>query len=453
MNIVIVGDGKVGYTLAEQLSKEGHDITLIDRNSAALQRTVEALDVIGVVGNGASYDIQIEAGVDQSDLLVAVTSQDEVNMICCLLARKLGAKHTIARIRNTEYYRQMRLLKDELGLSLVINPEQATAQEIARLISFPFAISMGNFAKGRVSVVELRVAADSPLVGKSLAEIHRQYMVNILVCAVERGGKVYIPQGSFVVEAGDKIHVSGDQKKIADFLGRLKVAKFRVKNVMLIGGGRVTYYLAHILSDMGINIRIIEKNPSRCEDLCAEFPNALIVEGDGTERDLLDEEGLGEVDVFVALTDMDEENMVIAMYASLQGVRKVIAKINRINYLDIVQHIPIDSIVSPKHITAYQILQYVRALNNAEGSGVRTLHRIVNDEAEIIEFVASKKTKHLGQPLAQIRLRDNTIIGAIVREGQLIIPHGQDCIQVEDSVIVITTHKNFDDINDIFVGQ
>ena len=452
MNIVIVGDGKVGYTLAEQLSKEGHDITLIDRNSAALQRTVEALDVIGIVGNGASYDVQIEAGVDRADLLVAVTSQDEVNMICCLLARKLGAKHTIARIRNTEYYRQMRLLKDELGLSLTINPEQATAQEIARLISFPFAISMGSFAKGRVSVVELRVAADSSLVGKSLAEIHRRYMVNILVCAVERGGKVYIPHGSFVVEAGDKIHVSGDQKKIADFLGRLKVAKFRVKDVMLIGGGRITYYLAHILSDMGGNVRIIEKNPKRCEDLCAEFPNALIVEGDGTDQDLLNEEGLSEVDVFVALTDMDEENMVVAMYASLHGVRKVIAKINRINYLDIVQHIPIDSIVSPKYITAYQILQYVRALNNAEGSGIRTLHRIVNDEAEIIEFVASKKTKYLRQPLAQIRLRDNTIIGAIVREGQLIIPHGQDYIQTEDSVIVITTHKNFDDINDIFAN-
>jgi len=450
MNIVIVGCGKVGYTIAEQLSLESHDITVIDPDAAAVEHIMSSLDVIGICGNGASYDIQKEAGVDKADLLIAATSLDEVNMICCLLARKLGALHTIARVRNTEYHRQLHLLKNELGLSMVINPEQATAKEIASLISFPFAISAGTFAKGRASVVELRVSPESHLVGCSLADIHQKFKVNILICAVERDGQVYIPGGRFVIEGGDKIHVSGDQKKIAQFIQHLDIAKFNIKNVMLVGGGRISHYLAQILLGMGLAVTIIEKNHARCEVLCEEFPDALIVCGDGTDKDLLLEEGLNETDAFVALTDMDEENMIVSMYAGRSGVRKVIAKVNRDNYLDLLPSIAVDSFVSPKEITAQRILQYVRALKNAEGSNVRTVHRIVHDEAEIIEFVAGKKTMHLGKPLKDISLLKNTIIGAIIRDHNLIIPHGDDHIEEDDSVIVITTHKQFTDLNDIF---
>ena len=454
MNIVIVGDGKVGYTLAEQLSKEGHDITLIDRNSAALQRTVEALDVIGVVGNGASYDIQIEAGVDQSDLLVAVTSQDEVNMICCLLARKLGAKHTIARIRNTEYYRQMRLLKDELGLSLVINPEQATAQEIARLISFPFAISMGNFAKGRVSVVELRVAADSPLVGKSLAEIHRQYMVNILVCAVERGGKVYIPQGSFVVEAGDKIHVSGDQKKIADFLGRLKVAKFRVKNVMLIGGGRMGYYLARQLLATGMDVKIIESDAKRCEELSQLLPEATILHGDGTDQHLLQEEGIEHMDAIAALTGIDEENIIISLFAGRTTRAKVITKVNRSSYEPLVGSLSLDSVFYPRNICADNVVRYVRAMQNSDAyASMETLCKIVSNKVEAMEFRVTASADFCGIPLQDLHLKDGLLIGCISRGGKTIAPRGSDTIEVGDSVIVVAAHSGLRSLNDIFTTR
>lgn len=449
MNIVIVGSGKVGFTVAEELSQEGHDITIIDIDPLVLRRTEEALDIITLAGNGASYQVQREAGVARADLMIAATSFDEMNMICCLVARKLGAGHTIARIRNPEYRQQMLLLKDELGLSMVVNPEQATAEEISRLITFPFAISTSIFAKGRVSIVEMRIAADSPLVGETIAQIHQKHTVNILICAVERNGKCYIPRGDFVLQAEDRIHVSGDQKKIAVFLRSIDVRYFKVKRVMIIGGGRIAYYLAKIIEANGIDIRIIEKNLERCEFLSNEL-DCLIIQGDGTDPQLLLEEGLNETDAFIALTDIDEENMVTSLFAAKNGVSKVIAKINRENYFDLIQQAGIDSLVSPKYITAYQILQYVRALENASASKVRALYRIVDDQAEIVEFLAGEDTLHLKEKLMEIKIRQNTIIGAIVRNGKLIIPHGQDCILENDTVIAITTHKNFSDINDIF---
>ncbi len=451
MNIVIIGDGKVGYTLAEQLSREDHDITMIEKNSFTLQRTVESLDIEGVLGNGASYKVQMEAGVNHADLLIAATSSDEINMISCLLARKLGAKHTIARIRNAEYGPQLMLLKDELGLSMVINPEQATAVEISRLISFPSAIAASSFAKGRVCVIAVRVRPESKLAGLQLCQIHQKFPVNILIGAVQREDQVIIPDGNFTLEPGDIVHVMGDQKKIALFFRDVGTISRKVKRVMIIGGSRIAYYLAKILDDMRIDVRIIEQKPERCQYLDQELPHVLVIEGDGTEQNLLSEEGVDEMDAFVALTDIDEENMIISMYASRCGVNKVIAKINRLNYLDIITDAGIDSVVSPKLITASQMIQYVRALENASGSSqVQTLYRIANNQAEILEFRVQDGTKHLGETLNDIQLRPNTLIGAIVRKHDLIIPRGSDRILAGDKVIVITCNQMYHDLADIF---
>lgn len=450
MDIVIIGGGKVGFTLAEQLSKENHNITVIDTDTPVLGRIVEVLDVIGIYGNGASYQVQKEAGMDKADLMIAVTSSDELNMICCLLAHKLGAAHTIARIRNPEYWEQLNILKKELGLSMAINPERAAAMEIARLISFPYAISTSSFARGRVSVVEMRIASESHLAHCAVHDIHRRFFEGILICAVDRGGELFIPRGDFILRPEDKIYVSGNHEKIAFFLRRIDIRSIKVKDMMMIGGSRIAFYLGQLMESMDISVRIIERQRARCEFLSQALPTALIIEGDGTAQDLLSEEGLTDMDALVALTDIDEENLIISMYAAKIGVSKTIAKINRLDYLDILEASGIDSVVSPKYITAYQILQYVRAIGNAEGSRVRALYRIAGGKAEIVEFHAGPHTRHLGQKLVDIDFKDNTLIGAIVREGNLIIPHGQDVILDGDSVIAVTAHAGFDDINDLF---
>ncbi|MGI5891898.1 MAG: Trk system potassium transporter TrkA [Bacillota bacterium] len=451
MEIVIVGDGKVGYTLAEQLSQENHNITVIDNDPEALSRVTDFLDVIGVEGNGASYDVQKEAGVAEADLLIAATSSDEVNMICCLIARKLGARHTIARIRNPEYSRQLYILKEELAMSMVINPEHAAAVEISRLISFPSAINTGSFAKGMVDVVELKIDVNNPLDGKSLAQINKENKVNVLICAVERDNKLIIPDGNFVLHVGDHIYICGDNKKIARFIHSSGIASHRIRSVMIIGAGKISYYLSKILVEMGIHVQIIERDPHRCEIISDNFPHVLVIEGDGSEQNLLDAEGIDSVDAFVALTNIDEENLLIAMYAAKKGVPKVITKLNRLNYLDIIKETGIDSVISPKYITAYQIVQYVRAMENAVGSQVKTLYRIAEGQAEIVEFLATNNTLHLGEKLRDIKTRPDVLITAIVRDRQLVIPTGNDHIEENDSVVIITTKKMFNDLNNIFI--
>ena len=450
MKIVIVGDGKVGSTLAEQLSKENHDIVIIDQNPSPLRNSMDKLDVISILGNGASYTVQMQADVGKSDILIAATSSDEVNMICCLLARKLGARHTIARIRNPEYDEQLRYLKDELGLSMVINPERATAVDISRAIYYPKALSINTFAKGKISVIELKIDPASQLVGQSISSIHKKHTVNILIGAVTRGGEVFIPDGDFIIKAGDRIHICGENKKIAVFLRSASGPDRKVKMIIIIGGSRICYYLTRILLDTGIDVRIIEKSAERCKELSQVFPDALIIEGDGTDQDILESEGLGEADALVALMDYDEENFIVSMYASKCGVPKTIAKINRLNYYNIIQNAGIDKVVSPKFITASQIVQYVRAMQNALGSQVKTLYRIADEKAEVVEFIAGEHTKHLEENLADLKLRKNTLVIAIARHDKIITPHGKDYISKGDNVIVITTGRQLNDLNDIF---
>jgi trk system potassium uptake protein TrkA len=451
MDIAIVGIGKIGFTLVEQLLQEGHNITVIDNDAEALLRVSESMDVITVEGNGASYDVQKEAGVADIDLLIAATSSDEVNMICCLLARKLGAKHTIARIRNPEYARQLYILKKELALSMAINPDHASALEISRLISFPSAINTSSFAKGLVDVIELKIGVNNPLHGKSLANIARENKINVLICAVERNNNVIIPDGSFVLMAGDHIYICGDNKKIARFLHSSGIINHRIKSVMIIGASRIGYYLCGMLLDMGVHVRLIDHDERRCEKISEDFPQILVIHADGSDQNILDAEGIDVMDAFVALTNIDEENLLIGMYASKKGVPKVIAKMNRLNYLDLIEESAIDSVVSPKNITAYQIVQYVRAMENAIGSQVKTLYRIAEGQAEIVEFSAGVHTLHLGEKLSDIQTRPDVLIAAIVRGRQLIIPRGNDYIQANDSVVVITTQKMLNDLNMIFV--
>jgi len=455
MNIVIIGDGKVGYSLSENLNKAGHAITIIDNNAETLNATLDMLDVMGIHGNGASLDVQMEAGVPDADLLIAATSRDELNLLCCLTAKNLGAKRTIARVRNPEYATQLKMLKEQFGLSMVINPELEAAKEIARVIRFPQALRIDTFAKGRVELVEYKLRENMPVIGKKLMDLTIVRESKVLICAVERDENVVIPDGHFVLQAGDRIHISGTNQAIADFLGHLSEMKFRVRSVMIVGGGRITYYLVKMLDEnKDIQIKIIEKNRERCDELCEWMPRVTIIHGDGAELDLLEAEGMRDVDAFVALTNMDEENLIMSMMASYRKVPKVITKTGRFNYISVMEKIGIDTVVNPKLTTSNQIVQYVRAMQNSENfNHIITLYKMVDGKAEAAEFFASGDTRNLGVPLDQLRLKRNLLIAVIVRQDKVIIPHGKDCIMQGDSVVVLTNEHKLSHLNDIYADQ
>ncbi|MDD2221756.1 MAG: Trk system potassium transporter TrkA [Clostridia bacterium] len=450
MNIVIIGAGKVGYALSASLSKDNHNVTVVDLNNALLQKVVDNQDVFTVCGNGAVFSVQQEAGVSNADLLIAATSFDEVNVIACLVARKLGAKYTIARIRDPEYNDQLFILEDELGVSMSINPELAAARQIARIVSLPSATSVSSLVGDRVIIAERLVTEGDPLEGAKVLTVHKQYGERVLLCAVERQGKAYIPNGSFQMQAGDKIFLCGDSKKLSAFFRDIGIVNKKVKRVMLVGGGRIAFYLSRILLNLNMEVKIIERNSARCHELCRQLPQAMIIQGDGTEQTLLDEEGIAETDVFVALTDIDEENIIVSMYANQCGVPKIVSKINRLNYREILRKAGLESIVSPKLITAERILQYVRALQNAEKSAIKTLYRLIDDQLEVSEFTATEETLHLGEKIMDLPLRENMLITAIVRNNHLIIPRGSDHLEKGDSVVVIAEGSKFDNLNDIF---
>jgi len=450
MKIIIVGDGKVGFALSESLSKEGHDITIIDNRTDVLKKSVDSLDVIAIRGNGASSAVQRQAGVADADLLIAATSMDEVNMVCCFVAKKLGARHTIARIRNPEYNEQLKLMQQEMGLSMVVNPELAAATEIARLISFPSALNIGTFAKGKVSMIEFRVSQDSPLVNKPLHALQGHFASQIIISAVNRGAELFIPKGDFVVEAGDNVYITGSPKNILGFLHSLGTDDKKIKSVFIVGGGLITFYLARQLVDSGISVTIFEKNSERCNMLCEKIPEALVICGDGTDKDLLDAEGLAYTGAMIALTDMDEENLIISMYAAYRGVPRVIAKINRLEYASVIRNAGIDRVISPKYIAVNDIVRYVRSMESLGGGDIKTLYRIIGQQAEILEFVATPLTRHLGVPLSELPLKDNVLITTIVRGDNVFIPKGRDCIQKGDRVILITALGGMEDLNHIY---
>jgi len=453
MNIVIVGDGKVGHRLSEELSNERHDVTVIDSDAEALNSLVETVDVIGVHGNGASYDVQMEAGVENADILIASTSSDEVNMLCCLLAKKIGAKNTIARVRNHEYNKQLVFLKEELGLSMVMNPEKETAKEISKAISFPSAISVSSLAEGKVSFIEFRMTADHPLVGRPLHTVKNYYDMDVLICAVDRFDKAFIPNGDFIINEQDKVHIIGKNKDINAFL-RLHpghVDHHKTRSVMIIGGGRISYYLAKILIETGIKVKIIEKKSDVCAGLCELLPKAAVICGDGIEQELLDAEGIDEAGALVALTNMDEENLLISMYAKSLNVPKIITKIDRLNYMNVIHHAGLDSVISPKLTATYQIVQYVRAMENKRGSKIRTMFKLIDEQVEVLEFIAAKTTKNLDTALKNIKLKPNIMVPAMIKSGKLVIPHGNDAISAGDVVVVISSGYQINDLDDIFL--
>lgn len=451
MKIIIVGDGKVGYTLCEQLTREGHDIVVVDNDMQVLEQSVEMLDVKIVHGNGASLRVQQEADAGHSDLLIAATSADEVNILCCVIARKLGCKHTVARMRNPEYAEQLYFLREELGINMTINPESYAAGEIFRLLQLPSFLKRDLFAKGRAEIVEIVLKPDNPLCGQRLSDLSRVVRTRVLVCAVERPSGVCIPNGSFVLEAGDKVYVTASATDLAALVKSLKLQTRKVRTVMIVGGGRIAYYLTVMLLSAGISVKLIELEKHRAADLAKLLPQADVICADGSNMKVLCQEGLEQTDAVVTLTNIDEENLLISMYANHLNVPKVVTKINRTEYTEIIRDMGLDCVISPKLLTASVITGYVRALQNTTGGGVLTLHRMVDDKVEALEFRAGAHTRHLGEKLTDVTLKRDLLVACINRKGRILIPKGDDCIQAGDTVIVVTTaERMFSDLNDIF---
>ena len=450
MNIIIAGCGKVGRALAEQLSREKHDITVIDRKPEAIQQITNIADVRGVVGNGASFEIQMDAGIDTADLMIAVTDADEVNLLCCLIAKKAGGCQTIARVRNPVYHHEIHHIKDDLGLSMVINPEWAAAMEMARLLRFPSAIDIDTFANGRIELLRFQLEEQNPLCNNKIKDLHMLSRCEVLICIVERGNEVLIPSGEVELKAGDMISVVASPVNASRFFKTIGIETNQVKNTMIIGGGKISFYLAKRLLEMGIQVKIIEKDRDACERLCEILPKAMIINGDGTDRELLAEEGLAKAEGFAALTNMDEENVMLALYAKSMSKAKKITKVNRNTFDTIIGSLNIGSLIYPKHITSETILQYVRAMQNSIGSNVETLYRLVDGNAEALEFVIKGKSEVTDIPLQELQLKPHILVCAINRKGKIIIPKGQDCIQEGDSVVIITTDCGaYKDIRDI----
>lgn len=454
MKIVVVGDGKVGYTLTKQLSQEGHDLVVIDNDQKVLQHSMEALDVFVVQGNGATLAVQQEAEVGQSDLLIAATSGDEINLLCCVLAKKLGCRHTIARVRNPEYTQQLALLRDDLGLSMTINPERTAAHEIFRLLQFPSFLKRDTFCRGRVELVEVKIKEGSPLAGVQLKDFHKVTGVNVLVCAVDRSGQVTIPVGDFRLEEGDKITVTAANTDLAKLMANLKLATQKIRDVMIIGGGRISAYLAKLLLNSGIRVKIIERNMDKCRALSEALPNAIIICGDGTSQELLLSEGITETDAVIPLTNVDEENIVLSLYADHMGVAKSVTKINRTEYEAIFRDRGLGSVVSPKLLTSNDIVGYVRAMKQSTASAMLSLYRLCDGQVEALEFRALEGTRHLGVPFKSVELRSNLLIACINRGAEVIIPKGDDCILAGDNVVVVTTaEQTISTLNDIFAAE
>lgn len=450
MKIIIVGDGKVGYTIAQQLAKEKHDITIIDKNEEALRRADETLDVMCIKGNGARASVLLEANVSQTDLVIAATSRDETNMICCLTAKKLGVSHTVARIRDPEFYEDCIMLRTEMGIDMVINPELTTAREIANILQFPSAMNVEHFMNGMVRMVDLRLDKSDEIVGKTLAKTGHLLPKNILVIAVERDGAVYIPSGDFRFESEDQIFVVGQISGLNTLFKQLNRYEQKINSVMIVGGSRIAYYLATIANKIGMKTMIIEIEGKKAKDLADRLDNTLVIQADGTSFELLESENLHDFDAFVTLTDRDEENLITAMYAVEKKVKKVIAKTNRVGLPSIIRKLGIDSVISPKDITANYILAYVRGMENSQGSIVETLFKIVNGKAEVISFVANETTRFINTSLKNVKLKENVLIAAIGHKDQIIFPHGNEVIKLGDKVLIVSKNNHIiNDLNDV----
>ncbi len=449
LNIIIVGCGKVGATLTEQLSKEGHDITVIDKDSSAVQALSDTYDVMGFVGNGASYSVQMEAGIEHTDLIIAVTDSDELNLLCCTVAKRVGNCAAIARVRTPDYSEEAGYLREKLGLAMIINPELESASEVARVLYLPTALEINTFAHGQAEMIKIQIPENNVMHGQTIASLAKDMSFSVLICAIERDGQVFIPSGNFILKSGDMISFTASRHNAREFLKKVGFQTNQVKDTMIIGGGRAAYYLAKQLLNMGISVKIIENNRSRCEELSELLPGAIIINGDGTDEELLKEEGIEYVESFVPLTGIDEENVMLTLHAKQISNAKVITKINRITFKNVINNLELGSVIYPRYITAEAIIAYVRAKTASKNSNVETLYHMFDYRAEAIEFHIDKNCNLINISLMDLKLKDNLLIALINRNGRIIIPSGSSCFKPGDSVVIVTTHNGFKDINDI----
>lgn len=449
LNIIIVGCGKVGTALVEQLIREGHDITVVDNDSRKIQEIADQYDVMALTGNGASYGVQMEAGIENADLLIAVTGSDELNLLCCTVAKRVGNCAAIARVRNPDYSTEVGYLREKLGLAMIINPDLEAAKEAARILSLPTALEVDSFAHGQAELISFTVPAGNMLDGTEISELGKSIHMEVLICAVERENEVYIPSGSFKIHAGDNISFAATRSSARKFLRYIGFDVDQAKSVMIIGGGKTSYYLANMLLNSGVGVKIIEKDPLRCEELSVLLPKAIIINGDGSSEELLREEGITSTGGFVPLTGIDEENVMLTLFASRVSSAKVITKIDRINFKNVIASLNLGSVIYPRYITSEAIIAYVRAKKDSLGSNIETLYHMFDHRVEAIEFSVDVCNEITDIPLAELPIKEGILIACINRHGKIIIPSGQDCIHAGDTVIIVTRYAGFDELKNI----
>lgn len=448
LNIIIVGCGVVGTALVEQLVLENHDITVVDTSPQKVQKITDMYDVMGVVGNGASFSVQKDAGIIDADLIIAVTDSDELNLLCCTVASRVGHCATIAKVRNPEYSHELNHIKDKLGLAMIVNPEYEASREIYKILCLPTALEVTSFAHGKADLVKIRIPHGNILDGMTLAQLGKSTN-DVLICGVERDKQIYIPTGDFELKAGDMISFVAPAKKVSDFFKHIGFKTNKVKNTMIIGGGDAGYYLAKRLSDNGIDVCLIDKDKERCEEIATLLPKVVVINGNGVDEDLLTEEGIQSAESFVTLTGSDEENILLTVHAKQFSNAKLVTKINKIRFKDAINNLDIGSVIYPRYITSEAIIAYVRAKNASKGSNVETLYHLFDHRVEAVEFKIDKESKVTNTPIMKLKLKDNLLICFIFRRGKVIIPSGQDCILPGDSVMIVATHTGFNDISNI----
>lgn len=449
LNIIIVGCGKVGMTLIEQLSKEGHDITIIDKNAAKVQEMSNLYDIMGLVGNGASYSVQMEAGIENADLIIAVTASDELNLLCCTVAKQVGDCAAIARVRTPDYSKEAGYLREKLGLTMIINPELEASLETARILYLPTALEVNSFAHGQAKIVKFKIPEENLLDGMTIATLGKSITNEILICAIEREGEVYIPGGNFQMAKNDIVSFVAPRRHIRSFLKKIGFKTKQVKDAMIVGGGKASYYLAKLLIAMGIDVKIIEQNKERCEELSILLPEAIIINGDGTDEEVLREEGIEYAQAFIPLTDIDEENIMLTLHAKQVSNAKLITKINRSTFKNVISKLDLGSVIYPRYITSEAIIAYVRAKKNSTNSNIETLYHMFDNRAEAIEFRVDEPSSVTGIPLKDLMLKNDLLVSFIYRNGKVQIPSGLDTIEVGDTVMIVTTHTGLDNIQDI----
>lgn len=451
MNIIVIGAGKIGKCLISSLREEDHDVVVVDIDEQRIDRVVEQQDVNGIIGNGTQCDVLTEAGVDNAYLVIATTYSDEINILSCLIARKMGARHAIARVRSPEYVNQIEFMKNELGISMMVNPDMSVAAEISRILKFPTATNYETFANGKIDMVEISVKSGNNIIDRPIYEISQIYGNQFLICAVKRGEEVFIPNGNFIIREKDNIYISGPHKSVVHFLKGIGILKERIKNVMIIGGSRIAFYLSKILIKMGMNVTIIEKNSDRCKFLAGNLEDVRVVLGSSADHKLLIEEGMDKCDAVVTVTDSDEANFLVAMYAQNLNVHKLVSKINEPEFYQLYENIMGESAISLSQVTSSTIIKYLRAKLNANSDQIKNLYKLMGGRIEAIEFVTPESADYFGKPIRTLKFKKDILVAAIRRKRKTFFPTGDDTIEAKDSMIIVTKKNTIRSIEDIFV--